>query len=144
MAKNTGGRAQRAALPLGRDRGSVSPLVIGMTLCLLILAAGVVAAGSAFLGGQKLQRQCDGAAQAAADAAPSAIAASSQASITSVYDAASEYLSIRGSGVLFTITIDQGIVLARCRADVPITFGGIFGTPTLERNVDAVGQPRFN
>ena len=43
------------------DRGSITPLVIGMFVCLLILTAGVAAAGSAFLAGQRLQRLCDGA-----------------------------------------------------------------------------------
>lgn len=38
------------------DRGSITPLVIGMFVCLLILTAGVTAAGSAFLAGQRLQR----------------------------------------------------------------------------------------
>ena len=50
------------------DRGSVTPLVIGMMVCLLVLTAGVTAAGSAFLAGQRLQRLCDGAVAAAVGA----------------------------------------------------------------------------
>ena len=58
-------RATRA--PDG-ERGSVTPLVIGMMVCLLLLTAGVTAAGSAFLAGQRLQRLCDGAVAAAVGA----------------------------------------------------------------------------
>ena len=47
------------------DRGSVTPLIIGMLVCLLVLTAGVTAAGSAFLAGQRLQGLCDGAVAAA-------------------------------------------------------------------------------
>ena len=49
-----------------QDSGSVTPLIIGMMLCLLILGAVVTADCSAFLDGQRLPHLCDGAAAAAA------------------------------------------------------------------------------
>src|SRR5699024_10806774 len=63
---------RRPGTPAARDRGSVTPLVIGMVLCLLLLGAGVTAATSAFLARQNLQHSCDSAADAATNAARSA------------------------------------------------------------------------
>ncbi len=125
------------------DRGSITPLVLGMTLCLLVLAAGVIAAGSAFLGGQRVQRICDGAANAAANSAPSSIARSDPSVTAAALSAAYGYASIRGNDITISINLIDGVVRARCSADVPITFGGVVGYPTLNRTVDSVGEPEY-
>ena len=52
-----------------RDDGSVIPFVLGFFIIALLLVAGSVAAGDAFVQQRDLQDVCDGAAVAAASAA---------------------------------------------------------------------------
>jgi uncharacterized membrane protein len=52
-----------------RDEGSTIPLILGLFLIALILVAGSVAAGDAFVQQRTLQDVCDGAAIAAASSA---------------------------------------------------------------------------
>ncbi|GGM07720.1 pilus assembly protein TadG-related protein [Nakamurella endophytica] len=123
----------------GRDRGSVTPLVLGMLACLLLLAAGVTAAGSAFLGGQRTQNLCDGAAAAAADAIDPRTGGAGQED--AAVAAAQRYLAVRGETVGVVVGVDAGTVRVTCTADVPVAFGVVFGHPTLRRTVTAAGTP---
>jgi hypothetical protein len=130
------GPARRAA-----DDGSVTPLVIGMVICLLVLTAGVTAAGSAFLAGQRLQRLCDGAVAAAVGAVDPRRESVAGSSASGPITAAHEYLRVRGPDVGAVVTLNPQTVLARCSNSAPITFGVVFGVPTLERTVIAESQP---
>jgi len=120
------------------DRGSVTPLIIGMMICLLILGAGVTAAGSAFLAGQRLQHLCDGAAATAAGAITD-----QGATQESVDDAVNNYLVVRSSAIAATADLRTAEVAVTCSADTPITFGALFATPTLHRTVTATARTAY-
>lgn len=51
------------------DRGSTVPLILGLFLIAVLVVAGAIAAGDAFVQQRQLQDDCDGAAVAAASAA---------------------------------------------------------------------------
>jgi len=123
------------------DRGSVTPLVIGMMVCLLLLTAGVTAAGSAFMAGQRLQRLCDGAVAAAVGAVNPNRTSSAGVSVADPVAAANEYLRVRGPDVGAVITLGAQTVNARCSNEAEITFGALFGVSTLSRTVTATSQP---
>ncbi len=125
------------------DAGSVTPLVIGMLVCLLVLTAGVTAAGSAFLAGQRLQRLCDGAVAAAAGAVDPRREAATAVSAGNPVAAANEYLRVRGPDVGAVVTLGAQTVSARCTTQAPVTFGAVFGVPTVERTATSVSRPVF-
>lgn len=122
----------------GSDSGSVTPLIIGMMLCLLILAAGITAAGSAFLSGQRTQHLCDGAAATAAGTItgdnPDTGAAAA---------AAAAYLATRGSDATTSLQQQGDTLTLTCSTDNPITFGALFGHPTLPRTVTATARTNY-
>lgn len=123
------------------DRGSITPLLLGLTLCLLVLVAGVTAAGSAFLGRSRLQNQCDGAALAASDAAD-VPGRPRQTALAN--DAAIAYLAVRPGAVGVRVLVGADTVTATCWADSPITFGDMFLTPTLRQEVEASSRLRYD
>ncbi|MEP6562257.1 MAG: pilus assembly protein TadG-related protein [Nakamurella sp.] len=125
------------------DRGSVTPLIIGMLVCLLLLTAGVTAAGSAFLAGQRLQRLCDGAVAAAVGAVDPKRSSSEGIGLSDPIAAANEYLRVRGPDVGAVVDLGADTVNARCSNQAPITFGGLFGYPTLARTVTSTSQPIY-
>jgi Flp pilus assembly protein TadG len=125
--------------PVG-DRGSITPLILGLTLCLLLLVAGVTAAGSAFLGRSRLQNQCDGAALAASDAAD---VPGRPRQTTAANAAAIEYLAVRPGRVGVRVLVGADTVTATCWTDTPITFGEMFLTPTLRQEVEASSRLRY-
>ena len=132
----------RAANPgPGRERGSVTPLIVGMVLLLLILGAGVTAAGSAFLAGQRLQRLCDGAAAAAGNAIEPRVGGG-QGNGPAVM-AAQNYLALRSAEVAATVQVVDGRAAVSCSAEAAISFGWLFGSPTLSRRTTAVSEPVF-
>ncbi len=108
-----------------------------MMLCLLILGAGVTAAGSAFLAGQRLQHLCDGAAAAAAGAI------TDNAEGTDVQTLIQEYFTTRNAVVGATANLDGSTITLTCDADTPITFGALFATPTLHRTVASSAQSSY-
>lgn len=124
--------------PPRADRGSVTPLVIGMVLCLLLLGCGVTAAGSAFLGQQRLRHLCDGAATVAADTG--AVTGMSE---TGAAAAAAQYLAVRDTGVAAGATVTPDAVRLTCSGSITIAFGGLFGAPTIEATVVSMGRPTF-
>ena len=109
-----------------------------MMFCLLFLGAGITAAGSAFLGHQGVQHLCDGAATTAADTA--AVTGGSDLAATR---AAADYLAIRNTGTTATASVAADGVHLTCQSDVPVTFGALFGQPTLHVTVVAVGRPTY-
>ncbi len=123
------------------DRGSVTPLVIGMLACLLVLTAGVTAAGSAFLAGQRLHRLCDGAVAAAVGAVNPTRSSAQGVSVSDPIAAANEYLRVRGPDVGAVVNLGADTVAAQCSNEAPITFGALFGFPTLGQTVTSTSQP---
>lgn len=123
------------------DTGSITPLVIGMLACLLLLTAGVTAAGSAFLAGQRLQRLCDGAVAAAVGAVNPARSSGAGVVASDPVAAAHQYLQVRGPDVGAVVTVGDVTISARCTNQAPITFGALFGSPTLTRTVTSTSQP---
>lgn len=121
------------------DRGSITPLVIGMMLCLLVLGAGVTAAGSAFLAGQRLQHLCDGAAATAAGTLTDNTTGGQTA-----LDAVSNYLAVRNSTAHTAATLEGATLTLNCADDMPITFGALFGSPTLHRAVTATARAGYS
>lgn len=136
-------------LPLGRaangpddaDRGSITPLVIGMFVCLMLLTAGVTAAGSAFLAGQRLQRLCDGAVAAAVGAVDPTRSSAAGVAVGDPIAAANQYLGVRGPDVGAVITVGAQTITAQCSNEAPVTFGAVFGFPTVSRTVTSTSQP---
>ena len=122
----------------GRDTGSVTPLIIGMMLCLLILAAGITAAGSAFLSGQRTQHLCDGAAATAAGTI-----SGDDPDTNAAADAAASYLATRGSDATTSLQLDGDTLTLTCSTDAPITFGALFGHPTLTRTTTASARTTY-
>ncbi len=123
------------------DRGSITPLVIGMLVCLLLLTAGVTAAGSAFLAGQRLQRLCDGAVAAAVGAVDPARSSAAGVRVSDPIAAANQYLKVRGPDVNAVIDLGAQTITAQCANEAPITFGALFGSPTISRTVTSTSQP---
>ena len=120
------------------DTGSVTPLIIGMMLCLLVLAAGITAAGSAFLAGQRTQHLCDGAAATAAGTItgdnPDTNAAAA---------AVAGYLATRGSDATTNLRLDGDTLTLTCSTDSTIAFGALFGSPTLHRTTTATARTTY-
>jgi Flp pilus assembly protein TadG len=111
-----------------------------MVLCLLLLCAGVIAATSVFLAHQRLQNACDGAAAAAADAV--AVGFSADGGVArSAAQAADGYLRVRSPEVSATADASEGTVRLTCRAAAVVTFGALFGSPTLTQTVQSMGLP---
>ncbi len=124
--------------PVERDRGSVTPLVIGMMLCLLILGAGVIAAGSAVLARRNLQSACDGAADAvAAETTIDQLAAGRTATFAVTID---DYLHSRVPAAVGTTHPMPNSVAAHCEDEAAVTFGVLFGNPTVHLAVDSVSS----
>lgn len=124
--------------PAQHDRGSVTPLVIGMMLCLLILGAGVIAAGSAVLARRNLQSACDGAAAAAAgDTTIDQLTAGRTSTFAASID---DYLHSRMPGAVGTPGATPTAVTAHCEDEASVTFGVLFGNPTVHLSVDSVSS----
>ena len=139
--RRSGPDPRPAAATDHRDRGSITPLVIGMFVCLLLLTAGVTAAGSAFLAGQRLQRLCDGAVAAAVGAVDPARSSAAGVAVGDPIAAANQYLAVRGPDVGAVVTVGAQTVTARCSNEAPVTFGAVFGFPTISRTVTSTSQP---
>ncbi|QNK80584.1 Tad domain-containing protein [Nakamurella sp. PAMC28650] len=122
-----------------RDEGSITPLVLGMMVCLLVLGAGITAAGSAFLAGQRLQHLCDGAASTAAGTLTD-----NPANDQTVINAVNGYLAVRRSTADTTANLVGTTLTLTCSDTVPIAFGALFGSPTLHRTVTATARTAYS
>lgn len=123
------------------DEGSVTPLVIGMVVCLLFLGAGVTAATSAVVARANLQHVCDGAASAAADAAQRAALTSLALPDESATAIAADYVMARGGDTRVSLVVGDEAVELACTGERDVTFGALFGAATITLDVRAVGHP---
>ena len=120
----------------GDDRGSTLPLILGFFLIALIMLAGSVAAGDAFVQQRGLQDVCDGAATAAAAGAidlgrGGALQHESALQFGNVRDAVLSYLardpSRHGVRVQAAVSTDRQTLTLTCRQTEHIAFGAMFG-----------------
>jgi len=118
------------------DRGSTLPLVLGFFLVALLMIAGSVAAGDAFVQQRGLQDVCDGAATAAAasgvDLGRGGALQSEQAlQFGDVRQAVTDYLardpSRRGVQVSAELSADERTLTLTCEQTEHIAFGAMFG-----------------
>lgn len=124
----------------GRDAGSVSPLIIGMMVCLLVLGAAVTAAGSAFLAKRRVQAACDSATTAvAASVAGDQFAAADDRALAA---RVSDFLRRRYPGIVAEAAGRPGSLLVGCRSTAEVTFGALFGTPRMTIDVRSVARVR--
>jgi len=119
------------------DGGSVTPLVIGMMLCLLLLGAGVVAAGSAALARRNLQSACDGATSSLA----ARVTLDQLAAGTGDFDRQiASYLATRMPDASAVTGSTGTEIIARCETDAPVTFGAVFGHSTVRLRVESASR----
>jgi hypothetical protein len=116
------------------------PLVVGMVACLLLLGAGVTAATSGFLARASLQHLCDGAASAAADAAQRAALTSTTIPAEAATTVAADYVAARRGDAHVSLTAGDAAVQLTCTRASAVTFGALFGSPTITLTVRAVGH----
>jgi uncharacterized membrane protein len=119
------------------DRGSTIPLILGFFLLALMVVAGSVALGDAFVQQRSLQDICDGAAAAAAASAgdldrETGIAIGDAAlRFTDVHDAVAAYLARdparRSVHVSAALSADRERITLRCEQSTSLAFGAIFG-----------------
>ena len=123
------------------EQGSTIPLILGFFLISLLVVAGSVAAGDAFVQQGNLQSLCDGAAVAAASSADldrsridGRAAQVGYLNLSNVQNAADEYLSrdparstVRLAAAL---NVDATTVDVSCTQALPVAFGSMFGFST--------------
>ncbi len=119
------------------ERGSTMPLVLGFFLIALMLIAGGVAAGDAFVQQRGLQDVCDGAAAAAASTAADLTRGGSGIGVTGalrfadVERAAVDYLARdpyrAGVSISATLSVDAETLMLTCTQTSHIAFGAMFG-----------------
>jgi hypothetical protein len=113
------------------------PLILGLFLIALIVVAGAVAAGDAFVAQNQLQDQCDAAAVVAASSADvnggrhRADSAGDFLALVDVQSAVDQYRqrdSTRADISMLAPIADDGVtVTVQCREIRPIAFGSLFG-----------------
>lgn len=118
------------------DRGSTIPLILGFFLIALLMVAGSVAAGDAFVQQRNLQDVCDGAAVAAAATAVdldrvSGIGTGRSLRFRDVRQAVDGYLA-RDAGrrpvhVDTALSADARTLTLHCTETLQIAFGSMFG-----------------
>ena len=118
------------------DRGSTLPLILGFFLLALLMIAGSVAAGDAFVQQRGLQDVCDGAATAAAATAVEVgrggdLARETALRFGNVKAAVAEYLSRDPDRVTVQTTVrlstDRRTLELTCEQTEHIAFGAMFG-----------------
>jgi Putative Flp pilus-assembly TadE/G-like len=119
------------------DRGSSVPLILGLFLIALLMVAGSVAAGDAFVQQDQLQDLCDGAAVAAASAADLDGGREPQTSggwfllLAAVQSAVNDYRNRDPTRADVTMqaspSADDTQVAVRCSQTRTIAFGSLFG-----------------
>ncbi|WP_375491025.1 pilus assembly protein TadG-related protein [uncultured Jatrophihabitans sp.] len=122
------------------DRGSTIPLILGFFLIALLMIAGSIALGQAFVQQRDLQDVCDGAATAAAassvDLDRSAVVASTTSvRFANVGAAVDDYLARdpqrRVVHVRVRLTDDDERIGLTCVQHVSLTFGWLFDRRTV-------------
>ena len=118
------------------DRGSTIPLILAFFVIALLMVAGAVAAGDAFVQQRGLQDVCDGAAAAGAAAAAqldrgTAVASGEALRFGDVQEVVDEYLA-RDPGradvrTEASLSSDAQTLRLRCTETSRIAFGAVFG-----------------
>lgn len=118
------------------DAGSTLPLILGFFLVALLMVAGSVAAGDAFVQQRSLQDVCDGAAAAAAASGVDlgrggALETEQQLQFGDVRTAVEDYLA-RDAGrravrVSARLSADRRTLTLTCEQTEHIAFGAMFG-----------------
>lgn len=118
------------------DRGSTLPLILGFFLIALLMIAGTVAAGDAYVQQRGLQDLCDGAAAAAAASSVDVgrggeLAGESALQFGDVQDAVADYLardpSRRAVRVGEHLAADGRELTLTCEQTETVAFGAMFG-----------------
>lgn len=121
---------------MSREQGSTIPLLLGFFLIALLIVAGSVAAGDAFVQRRALQDVCDGAAAAAAASAvdldrADGVGTGPALRFTHVQHAVDDYLSRdpgrHGIHVDATLSPDARTLTLHCTQTRLIVFGSLFG-----------------
>jgi Putative Flp pilus-assembly TadE/G-like len=122
------------------DRGSTIPLILGFFLVALLVVAGAVALGDAFVDQRNLQDVCDGAAAAAAASAvdldrTDGVGAGDSLRFAHVEAAVDAYLTRdaarRDVAVTAALTDGGTRITLVCAQTMPLAFGAVFGRPTV-------------
>ena len=126
------------------DRGSTVPLILGFFLLAVVMTAGAIAAGQAFVQQRDLQEQCDGAAAAAAASAAN-LARDGDPVVTDavrfgeVQRVIAGYLSRDDAEQQVQtdaqLSADDRTIDLRCVRTSRIPFGALFGKPAGVRHV---------
>jgi hypothetical protein len=120
------------------DRGSTIPLILGFFLIALLVVAGAVALGDAFVDQRSLQDVCDGAAAAAAASAADldrtqGLAADGSLRFADVHRAVADYLARdaqrRQVQVSVVLSGDGTRITLTCHQTMSLAFGAVFGRP---------------
>lgn len=125
----------RAVAWSNRDDGSTIPLILGFVVLALLMVAGSVAAGDAFVAQSNLQSVCDGAAAAAAagggddqraDGGSSGYLRLSgiQLSVQRYLDGEPTRSDVR---IEASVNEDESVVTTRCERRTSLAFGSFFG-----------------
>ncbi|HZC72767.1 MAG TPA: pilus assembly protein TadG-related protein [Jatrophihabitans sp.] len=119
-----------------QDRGSTIPLILGFFLIALLVVAGSIAFGDAFVQQRNLQDICDGAAAAAAASAVdlergTAPATGRSLRFTDVESVVSAYLARdsarRSVQVRARLSADRERITLTCEQTTTVAFGALFG-----------------
>ena len=122
------------------DRGSTLPLILGFFLIALLLVAGAVALGDAFVDQRNLQDVCDGAAAAAAASAVDldrarGLAPGGSLRFADVEAAVGTYLARDAARhdvhVRAALSDRDTRITLTCEQTMPLAFGAFFGRASL-------------
>jgi Putative Flp pilus-assembly TadE/G-like len=122
------------------DDGSVTPLVLGMALILVLLTMGIAAASDVWLTRNRLQNRCEGAALAASYAA--GVPGARQ--LRDANNAAIDYLSLRTTTTGVAVSVGDDTLQATCWSTEEITFGWLVGSADLTQTVTSNAQLRYH
>lgn len=129
-----------AALGTRSDRGTITPLIIGMVVCLLLLGFGVIAMGSVVLAKRSLQSACD----STADFVTGGVTRTRLTGAAPGFfdqDARTELQRRVPDATVATATQNASLI-AVCSIRAPIALGALFGSPTVALQVRSVSQVR--
>jgi hypothetical protein len=113
------------------DDGSTLPLILGFFLIALLMVAGSIAAGDAFVQQRDLQDMCDGAATAAAASGVDLGRGEHSLQFGDVAGAVSSYVARdparRALHISAQLSRDRRTLSLRCEETERIAFGTMFG-----------------
>lgn len=132
-----------------RERGSTIPMILGFFLIALLMVAGSVALGQAFVQQRGLQSTCDGAAAAAAASGGNldregGVGTGDSLRFGDVRQVVDRYLArdssrrtVRARAIL---SRDRTRLTLHCEQTLPLTFGGLFGRGTVRHTAESTAR----